>query len=211
MRKHIIFFTFILLYNFSTSAQTISVSNDKENIIYIGLDNPITIAVESEACKNLVIKTNNGSIIGSNGSYILRSDSAGKVDFIIYRKTGTKLKELGRKYFRAKHIEDAVFRIGSGKDSITKAELVAQQYVRAELDGKYGFDLRITVDTFTVGIISIDTCRYIERINIGNKINDEIRNEFKLLKPNDILIFKKIMVTYPYGKKEIGTKTVIVK
>ncbi|MEP7198121.1 MAG: GldM family protein [Saprospiraceae bacterium] len=211
MKKHIFFLAFIFFIIFSTSAQTISVSNDKENILYIGIDNPMTIAVENESARNLVIKTDNGSINGTNGLYYFRSNTIGKAEIIIYKKNGSKLKELGRKYFRVKRMEDAIFKIGSGNDSINLAELVAQQYVRAELDGKYGFDLKITVESFTVCIIPSDTCNFIERINIGNKISDEIRNEFRLLKSNDIIIFKKIIVTYPDAKKEISPRMITVK
>ncbi len=211
MKKIFLLFQTLFCFHYFSIGQIVAIGNDRENIFYIGIDNPLTIAVEGLSYHSLQIQSINGTISGANGRYTFRSNQQGPAQIIISKLSKGKWKEIGRNYFRVKHIEDAIFKIDSGKDTINKAELVAQQFVRAELDGKYGFDLKITVDSFTICMISIDTCRYIERINAGNKISDEIRNEFRSLKSNDILIFKKIIVIGPEGKKEIAPRIIIVK
>ena len=68
--KKIILLTFVLLvFLQALRAQVISVSAEKNNILYIEFDNPITIAVENRSSKSLIIKTDNGEIMGSNGIY----------------------------------------------------------------------------------------------------------------------------------------------
>ena len=74
--------------------------------------------------------------------------------------------------------------------------------MRAELEGS-DFDLKFSVDSFKVCIISSDTCRYTEKHNIGNKISEEINNEFQKLHNNDTIIFKDIFCTGPGGQRKI--------
>ena len=194
----------------SAIGQKFSIANDRENIFYIGIDNPVTIAVESESCNSLIIETDNGSIVGENGSYLFRPSTVGKADIIISKNVRGRRKEIGRSIFRVKRIGNPTFKIGSNGSTVTAKEIAAQQFVRAELDGKYGFDIRFVVESFEVYIIPTDTCCYSITSNFGHKINDELRNKFSKLKANDVLIFKKIIVTGAFGRIEIEPKVITI-
>lgn len=184
-------------------AQVIAVSADQNNILYAGLDNPLTIAVENIDRKKIIVKTNIGQISGSNGKYMYHSSEVGRADITIYESNNKKLKKIGYASFRVKQMPDAIFKIGSGDNNRTKKiklkELKNQLFVRAEQEC-CGFDLRFAIDSFTVCIMSIDTCNYVELINrSGNEINQEIREKFNTLKKNDMLIFKDIYSKGPGG------------
>ena len=73
-----------------------------------------------------------------------------------------------------------------------------QEYVRAQLENT-SIDASFQIDSFTVCVIAADTCKYKEIANAGNKINDAIRNMFKEVKQNDMVIFKKIIARRPDG------------
>jgi len=110
--------------------QKFSISADQNNILYIGVDNPFTVAAENLSRKMLVLKTDNGSISGKNGNYTFRGSQIGKTTIVLYKKVNGKLVEIGRNYFRVKNIPDPIFKIGSGRDTMSSKEISSQSYVR---------------------------------------------------------------------------------
>ena len=168
------------------------------NVLYVGIDNPITIAAENSSNKSLVVKATNGKLVSDNGQYIFRSETVGATEITVYKKVNKRLIKLGSAFFRVKVIPLPIFKIGSGRQSVAKVELANQQFVRAELEG-FDFDAKFPVDSFTVCIVPSDTCSYAIIKNIGNKVNDEIRSEFQRLKESDVVIFKKIFAKTPGG------------
>ncbi len=62
---------YIMLFfgNLQLSGQKTAIAADKSNVLYLEMDNPITIAVENTSCKELIVKSDNGTIKGQNGSY----------------------------------------------------------------------------------------------------------------------------------------------
>ena len=180
-----------LFYCLPTFAQKFSVGLDKMNVVYIGISNPLTVTVENLSSKEIVLKTDNGTITGMNGQYEFMPGKGTAATISIYKKRNGKLIKVGQAAYRVKNIPYPVFKIGSGKDKVSKPEIANQQYVRAELEG-IDMDANFTIDSFDVCIVASDTCKFLVRKNVGNKLSDEIRNDFNLLKPNDIVIFKNI-------------------
>lgn len=177
-------------------AQTVSIAAERMNVLYAGLNNPITIAVENNSNKSLLVKATNGKVTVDDGQYSFRSDSIGVTEIIVYKRSKAKLIRLGSAFFRVKGLPLPTFKIGSGRPVVTKMELANQEYVRSELDN-FDIDARFAIDSFTVCIVPNDSCRYASVKNIGGKINDEIRNGFNQLKENDVVIFKKIFAKGP--------------
>lgn len=85
MKKYLSLFLILLTFK-NSHGQKFSIAADKMNILYVGVDNPITIAVENSSNKSIIIKTNNGKITGNNGSYTFRSNEVGKAEISIYKK-----------------------------------------------------------------------------------------------------------------------------
>ena len=201
--------TFVyFLFCFSVVGQKFSVSPDKMNILYLGVDNPLSITVENCSSNLIIVKTDNGKITGSNGKYLFRGSKPGKAEIIVYKKVNGKAKEVGRNYFRVKALPRPVFKIGSGRDSMPKVEIANQQYVRAELEN-FDIDANYDIESFTVCIIANDTCKFSIKTNSGNKISEEILNEFELLKPNDVVVFKNILIKTP-GEELISLEPRII-
>ena len=184
-------------------SQNISIANERMNIFYIGVDNPISIAAEGIALKNLIIKSTNGEVTKDfSGIYLFRPKSVGPSEIILYSKVNGKLKEFGRSHFRSKHLPLPTFRIGSNKNVMSKSEMAAQEYVRADLEN-FDFDIKFTVDSFKVCIFSSDTCKYSITRNFGNKLNEEIKFQFKQLKDSDVVVFKDIFIKQPDGSSTL--------
>ncbi len=188
----------------SVLAQEIAISNDKLNVFYAGVDNPVSIAAENVSSKEIIVKATGGKIFKENGKYYFHPDSTGKAEIVIYKKS----KEIGRRFFRVKNIPVPVFKIGSMRDSMPIAEIAHQQFARAELEG---FDIAVSfkVEKFTAYIVSNDTCKAVRITNEGSRLREKLLSEFKVLKQNDIILFKDIVVTDPSGKL-IGLKERVI-
>ena len=186
-------------------AQHFALGFDKFNIAYIGLDNPISIAVENCPCNHIVLKVENGTVTGENCRYIFRAKEVGAAHITVYKKTASHLKEVGQYAFRVKRIPPPAFKIGPYGVSYFYADrkaqtavLRSQQYVRAELDG-FDFDARCIVDSFQVKIFHVDSAKTSTYFNTTNKINQQIRDVFSGLKNGDIIFFNKIFAKGPDG------------
>lgn len=181
--------------------QHFAVAPDKNNVFYVGVDNPLTITVENCACKDLVVKTDNGKITGNNCQYVYKGNQYGSASIILYKKNGIKLKEIGRNAFRIKRIPAPVFKIAqygsfnnmNADRKANKITLAAQQYVRAEIEG-FDFDGRCIVDSFSVSIFYSDSCKSKTFFNLTNKLTESIRVAIAALKKDDIILFNKIHV-----------------
>ena len=202
MKKLIAFIPFFIF--FSTSAQNFLVSADKNNVLYIGVDNPLSIIVENYSSSQILVKADRGHISSGYGHTYMYNGSdqePGPVSIILYNRSTSK--EFGRSTFRLKYIPDPVAKVGpSAGGNIYAVVLKNQQYIRAELEN-FDFNAMFGIDSFTINIIRTDTCYFKEVINIGNKFGSEVIKALEGIKKNDIVIFKKIYALGPDGRTRI--------
>jgi hypothetical protein len=178
------------------------------NVLYIGVSNPLSIVVENTSSNSLIIKTDNGTITGNNGRYEFQGGKVGTAQITLYKKSNGKIKEIGKGFFRVKQLPLPIFKIASGKDRMPKVEIANQQYVRAELEN-FDIDIRYSIDSFKICIVSSDTCKFSVKTNYGNKISEEIRNDFNMLKQNDVVVFKDIFIKQPDGTQDMLAPRII--
>jgi gliding motility-associated protein GldM len=111
---------------------------DKMNVLYIGVDNPVTIGSPSGWDKTSV-SMSGGSISGTGSSRTARVSAVGTatIDVVADGKKSSFP-------FRVKTIPSPVFKVGSGKARVPAVEFKNQDYCRADLIG-FEFDLKFTV------------------------------------------------------------------
>ncbi len=98
----LLFFLFI-----SLNAQTVVIAADKMNVFYIGVDNPVIVAVEGILSEKLKISTDNGVILKTEkNDFIVRPERTG-IGNIIIEWDGQKIL----KPFRVKRIPDPVVKL----------------------------------------------------------------------------------------------------
>ena len=201
MTKIGLILTFFVSMTICGLAQKVAVSADKNNLLYLEVDNPLTIAVESQSCKNIIVTTDNGIITGENGSYNCKPKSIGAANIIVGVKQNGKVKELQRLSFRVKYlvpIENIQFIIANcGKDcKMSKTVLLQQKLVRAQV---INMEINATypVDLFTVEINNDGSVKTFS--NTGDEISEEIQKEFALLKNSATVHFKEIYTHRPDG------------
>lgn len=92
--KQILILLSILLLRFSGTNAQVAIVNDKENIAYIGVDNPFSFAVFDYPCMNIDVKVDNGTLIKvpkQCGKFIYKPAKVGMAKFSI---SGLKNKQI---------------------------------------------------------------------------------------------------------------------
>ena len=124
-------------------AQFAVVSCDKLNVLYIGVDNPISVAVSNYDVSKIFVKVDSGIISGDSGHYawkIFRHCPA-CTHLFIYTKINRKDSLLGNFVFRVKRIPPPILKVGGCKNGDTThiVLLKAQIGIAAILEG-FDFD-----------------------------------------------------------------------
>jgi hypothetical protein len=112
-------------------AQNFAVGLNKMIVFYLGIDNPVTIAVENCPCNQVVVKTTNGTLSGKGCNFILRVKERGASEIMVYKKNGNRLKEIGVYGARVKEIPLPTFKIGYYglcQDKITSNHIKTQKW-----------------------------------------------------------------------------------
>lgn len=176
-----------------------AVSPTKMNVFYIGVNNPVEISA-SGVKGDIQASISSGSISGSNGAYMVKVKKAGDVTITV-SADGSRL---GTKKFRCKTVPSPTPSVGGKRGgSISKGELVAQNYVIAELDN-FLFDLKFPVTGFDVTIIKggfVETAK-----SSSTQITAKQKGLIRDLSRGDKVIFENIKARAPDGSiRELGS------
>jgi hypothetical protein len=195
---------FIVLIFFSSNcfSQFVTLSVTKNNYIYLGLDNSIQISVSNYSEKEVKVKTNNGTIKGENGVYILHPDSVGICLIIVEGRKNKKYIVLDTIPLRVRKIDKAFASIGLIKSGEVKLqEFKVQQGLIIKLDYIYQLNSQIQTTTYKVIIYKSKTSQALTFENIGARFISSLLDEIKKLEQNDVITFYNIE-----GENSIGQK-----
>ena len=141
----------LLLFHHAAGAQVAIDQGEDMNILYAGIDNPLTIAAEHIPADKLIVTTDNGSIRGDSGHYSIvpyHPNERTVVTVSVYKQN--KIVELGRTYFKVKCITSiGVALCGKSGGAIS---LGAVQHTIAPIGYLENFeiDAHIPIISFTV-------------------------------------------------------------
>ncbi len=166
------------------------VSADKMNVLYAGIDNPVSIAVQGITGDNIKVSISNGTITGSNGKYIVKVNEG--YESIIEVSTELKsgeIKNIGSVAFRIKRIPMPSASICSYCNNnlyISKEELLKNPQVSVSTDLPFEYEFHVISYTFTYKMdgdlisksvvgqkFSTDIIDAINKMEDGSKINIE--------------------------------------
>lgn len=86
----------------------VAIALDKMNVLYIGVDNPVTIAVPNVASDKIFVNIDNGSITGSNGKYVVHVTKVGIASIQVGTIKNDRKELLAEQVFRVKMMPDPV-------------------------------------------------------------------------------------------------------
>jgi hypothetical protein len=187
-----------------------AVSAQKMNVMYVGIYNPITIAVSNTSEKNLYVTSDNGIITGGNGVYNVMPSSKGELQIAVYVIKKKDTLFVGKEIFRAKEIPEPTVHIAGKKGNFTlkRNALLAQQALIAFYEN-LDFGLFIKINSFEM-LTYVDGEQILLQSS-SNMITPEMKQIFQNCKAGSTFIFQKVIVSVagatPY---ELKAKTVVV-
>jgi hypothetical protein len=208
MKKLMLLISIFSFYAIAFS-QNVVVTCDKNNVLYIGVDNPISVAAANYLSDQIIVKADPGSIEVFNGRYSYRGTEPGSVRITVYKKSN--LKEIGSWSFRLRYIPDPVAKVSAwsnGNNNARAIILKSQNWIRADLED-FDYDAMFRVDSFTLNVFYRDSCVIKEVFNFGNKFNNEVSETLKTIKNGDIVMFKHIYVIGPDGRRRLISPLVL--
>jgi gliding motility-associated protein GldM len=179
-----------------------SISLDKMNVFYLGVDNPVTITASGIPLENLIASpsSNISMTKGVNGEYTVRpTGAAGTTGTIALsgKRSDGVVQNFGEKKYRIKKIPDPVMRYmgkTGGKIRVDLARIGLQ--LEAILEN-FDFDAKFDVISYTfVVILKGDESTYSIK-GPFMKSNPNAINAMKALKKGDQMIFEDIVVMGP--------------
>lgn len=198
--RYILCVLFAGVLAFDCRAQVVAIQNDKMNILYVCVGNPLTIAAENTFSKSLVVTTDNGKIhpdsFGRKGSYIIFPEHAGKATVYVKKRTPKGLKTIGHIGFRVRYWPAPVVRLGDKKGGDISQALLCAMIAPGTRIEEMDICAHIPIIEFTV-IVKRRNKEIFRRTTVGKSYAriDTITNDFfQRLHNNDVVIFKDMMI-----------------
>ena len=184
--------------------QLFSVSSDKNNVLYAGVENPLTITVQNILPKDILVKTDNGTLSGANGHYVFYTDTGDVANLTLYRKSSNGNVKIGVSSFRVRQLLDPRAHVGSMYGGqINSSYIKAQAGIKTDIEAIY-YQKGIPIESFTINIIRGKDYVFKEIKNEGQLFNKDVRNALSLLQNGDSVIFNNII-----AKRHDGTLTIL--
>jgi GldM C-terminal domain len=199
MSKYI-FFILLISLSINLSAQHVAVSADKMNVVYIGIDNPVTIAIGGVSNNRIKVTASGGDISkAQNDTYIIRVSRPGKITITV-EWDGKILNQ----EFRVKPMPDP--EVVLKKVGNSRPEGVITQYTN------YDFDAKCTVSHYHVMYIPKNGDA-VDLYNVGSDFNPKIKEVMQRAKVGDVFLFQNIRKKCPCDDCDLGiySLTYIIK
>lgn len=186
----------LLFISFSSNGQKVAISEDKMNIAYLGVPNPLTIVAENYPCNELKVTTDNGKIEKiKDCSYSFMPEKVGMSIISVFNK---EKQLVWTANYRIKLIPNPEIKIGNSfGGKVNKYNLLNALGIVAVLRN---FDLhgRYIVTHYKVELIQNNQNSFSKEID-GPMFNEEIKDAFKDLKSGDQMLISNIIVKAPGG------------
>ena len=199
--KNILILILIFTWCLTSIGQNIAISNTKQNIFYLGIDNPFEVVVENMKCGTFIVTTNNGKIKGELCYYMIIPEKTGTATISIKTIKGNDTTILKQKYFRVKNLPKPTAKIaGKNSGSINKKLLAAQTGIIANLEN-FDIDIHYYIKEFSILIVSKTGTVYFKTIE-GAKLTKGIKIKISDLQKDDKIYFIDIIAIGPSQIKE---------
>ncbi len=187
--------TYKKTFNYQVGTQSgATVSADKMNVFYIGVDNPVSVAAGGDFSKINASCSGGGCNMSKTGGgkYNVRVSTPGKASVSV---SAPDVKSESFE-FRVKRIPDPVAMIGRGyKSSMGTGEFKAQEGIRAELKD-FDFEARCKISGFEIARVP-KRADPIVRSQAGGRYDGTTQNIVQAAKPGDIYYFSRIKAKCP--------------
>jgi hypothetical protein len=209
MKKLVLFIGLVAAFITRSNAQDAVVAAEKMNVFYMGVDNPISIAVPNVSSDKLKVTIDNQATIqkNSDGNYTVRTSRVGET--IVSVEANGKITN---KKFRVKSIPDPRPSAGGYKDGlISLARFQSTEGIMAKITG-FDMDARCSVQSFEI-IISPQKGEIFKKTIIGPVFPEDIKKRFQTLQVGDKVTFLEIKSRCPGDEiaRNLGSLTYVMQ
>lgn len=194
--------TLTKVINYVVAAPTgLTVSADAVKVLYIGLDNPVSIGGGSGSnANNMRVSISQGSISGmGGGKYIARVSQPGTAQITVNDGKQTVGFE-----FRVKSVPTPVAMVGASKGGRMRVnEFKAQAGVRAELENFIFEGVKFTVSGYTITFAGAGYPEFMHKAVSGNSFS-AARDLIERAKPGSTITIDEIRATGPGGTRVLA-------
>ncbi len=168
-----------------------TVSADAMKIVYIGLDNPMSISVPGFSAADISVTVTNGATIsGGNGRYKVEPTGSTKTISI---SVSAKGRAMGTTVYKVREIPEPRAQLGGLRnDGRAKSigPIRAQDRILANLGEGFAYDLPFTVTSYTIILDSRQGM--VRRPVTGNLIPADIRQRISTLRSGDRIFIEEV-------------------
>jgi len=176
------------------------VSPDKMNVLYIGVNNPISVSAPGTPTDKVRVSMSGGSISSAGGGkYNVRVSSPGTAHISVSAEVAPgKTQTLSSTEFRVKRIPDPIAKFaGKTGGSMATVALKAQNALFAKLDN-FDFDASFKVTKFTM-ILAKPRADAIVLSTSGGQLSSSMSSALNGIVPGTRVIFDNIVAVGPDG------------
>ena len=170
------------------------VSADKMNVVYRGLDNPISVSLPGVAASNLSVSASGGKLTKSGAGYVIRPGSGNIATINVSAKLSSGKKVNSKATFRIKDIPAAM---GSVRNQYGTVRMPKSGLANAPINAglpDFEFDLKIKVQSFKIKVPGELTI-----IVNGTKLSAAAKKVLSKARRGDIINIYDIKATYGNG------------
>jgi len=182
-----------------------TVSADKMNVFYIGVENPVTISVPGVPNDKVRASISNGSLSpAGNGKYIVKVTGGAEAVINVTAQMTGGAKPMGQTRFRVKPLPTPIPKLaGKISGNFTKAEILAQPHILAVLEN-FDFELRYNVVSFVFTYRNA-AGDLLDINGSGMMLNPQMQEKIRAAKRGDRFMINDIKAAGPTGTKGIGS------
>jgi len=180
-------------FDYEVGETSATVSADKMNVFYIGVDNPISVSVAGVSSNAVKVNCSGPgcNLTGSKGKYTVKVTRPGDVKINVAGGGLSKSAD-----FRVKRIPDPVAKLGNKKDgSMGNGEFKAQRGVIPWLEG-FDFDAKCKIQGFNLVRVA-KRQDPVTSNNPGGTFNAKSQRLVRAAKPGDTYYFENVKATCP--------------
>jgi len=178
------------------------VSPDAMNVLYIGVDNPISVSAPGIPKESLTVSGQGVTVSGSGGKYVARVTNPGTASINVSARIGEQTQSLGATSFRVKRIPKPQARVaGKSGGAVAAAQIKGQNRIFAALED-FEFDAKFNISRFSMLIQKprVDPMGPYQGTN--GTFSGPMQNALSSVAPGSFVFFYNIIAVGPDGVQQ---------
>lgn len=193
------------------AAPSATISPTKMNVLYIGVDNPISVSVPGANSKDVNVTATGAGITlkkVKDGEYLATVKSQGKATISVSATMSGKTMNMGTMEFRCKAIPKPTAMVGTYTGGrIPKESLLTQGGLRVSMEG-FDFPVKYNVTSFSMSFNTGGDAQAPIQAT-GSQFNAEMKAKLSKLRRGNKVYIENIRAKGPDGEKAVSNPQMI--